>query len=197
MKVSKIGLSVFIFFIMSGCSALQTSNKYMSINKNLDSQQPGVGRAVIIFERENVRIGEFFSFGIWDVSERQNDPMLVGFLHPTMKVMYEVEPGEHYFMVEFMGRVEMLRAKMKGDSKYYVLMKADSGWKGGSCLLYPIKKGQNNPIEYSNFGVLTSSQWERDYIQDARNYMKEAYAKWDNKSEEDKAKLSLSPEDGR
>ena len=181
------------------CGALRTSNGYMSNTKDITVKRPENGRALIVFERENVRAGEWFTATIWEITQRQKDPKLVGCLHSTMKFMTEVDPGEHYFMAILEGKAELLKANIVGNKIYYVLMKM--GVESWSSVSYfsPIKKGQDNPIKLSNFSILNSNafKWEQENLQSAREHMQKVYDKWDKMSEKEKAKRSLNSEDGR
>jgi hypothetical protein len=193
-------LCLLVFCFITGCSAFQKSNKYMAVKEPTRIHTPDSGRALIIFERVNSRVGEFNSVTLWDITDRNADPINFAILHPTMKSGYIVDPGEHFFMTVIFGRHEILKANVSADKTYFVLLQPEVYfWKRASMKLIPIRKGSENPVTANNISEMlpAGANWAKGNIASATRHMNESYTMWDQMSDSDKSKYTLNANDGR
>jgi len=184
---------ILMLALITACGALKTSNEFMAINDPKAKYTPKIGKALIIFERENTRSGESNTVSLWDATSRQ-EPELIGLIQPTMKVAYQVQPGEHYFLSVFSGNRQLVKATMEADRTYYVFLKMDHRIK-----FQPIKKGQENPMTAIGISEMKSAgtNWAPENIKIATAHVQKAFTTWNTMSDIEKAKFTIIPEDGK
>ena len=83
----KQAVAILALFAFSACTSFKTSNSYMGV-KDSSPVLPSPNRALFIFERDNARVAEWSSLGVWEITDRT--PQLIGLLHGTMKAAWSV-----------------------------------------------------------------------------------------------------------
>lgn len=194
----KTSILVLALALMTSCTSFKTSNDYMSIQPG-GLSVPESGRALFIFERDNARVAEWWSLGVWEITDR--DPQLIGLLHGTMKAAWSVEPGAHDFMINVGGEAQILRTNVVADKTYFVELNHNQWASEGpsSYRFCPVRSGGKNPMTNEDIGTFNTSAAEEmeGRIESANKHIAAVYQLWDEYSPELKKRFTMLPEDGR
>ena len=135
---------------------------------------------------------------VWDVTDRMN-PELVGYLAPTMKAAYEMEPGKHAILLQLALTNNMMTVDAEADKTYFTKIGTNSFY---TALFFPIKVGDKNDITRNNVSVASDHlvAWgkNRGRIENSlQSRIDKGRRKMESMSEEDKRLRNMVAEDGR
>ncbi len=191
-------LLLLIAFQVSACTSFKTSNGYMRV-RDEGVAIPEPGHALFIFERDNARVAEFSALNLWEITG--DEPKLVGLLHGTMKAAWNVEPGEHDFIIALAGKTQILRTTVVENKTYFVALDQNQwGTYGPAVYTFrPVRAGEENPMDAKHIGTFNDNAkaWEQSSLTSAKQHKEKAYLQWETYSDEEKAFFTMLPEDGR
>lgn len=182
-----------------------SSNKLMQPAAQQQAPQVEAGKAMLVVMRPS-RAGGAIAASVYDITGDQT--VLIGVLGPHDKIAYQVEPGQHRFMV-VAENADFMDATLEAGKTYYAVLRARPGlWKARFSLLpiHATSTDQYN-LQSKDFSEWNAdSEWvERTDRADAwfaanrpsveekrRDYL----AKWDQMAPNDKAELTMSAADG-
>jgi hypothetical protein len=133
---------------------------------------------------------------------------LIGVLGPKDKIAYEVEPGQHRFMV-VAENADFMEATLDAGKTYYAVVRARPGlWKARFSLLpiHATSTDQYN-LQGSEFREWNAASewvqrteradaWYADNRASVEEKRRDYLVKWDRMAPNDKAELVLHAEDG-
>jgi len=184
--------------LVSACTSFKTSNDYMSVPDD-SAVRPEPGQALFIFERDNARVGEWSSLGVWEITGRE--PQLIGLLHGTMKAAWSVDPGDHDFMLNMGGAAQMLKTHVDAGKTYFVQLNNNMwGSEGPSSYRFcPVRAGTENPMTNTNIGRFNTSAEDESLgrLDSAAKHIENVYKIWDEYTAELKQRFTMNAEDGR
>jgi len=197
-NILKTAILILCAALASSCTSFKTSNDSMSI-RDESPVVPEPDRALFIFQRDNARVAEWWSVGIWEITDR--DPKLLGLLHGTMKVAVSVDPGDHDFMLNIGGAAQILRTNVIAGKTYFVELNNNNwGPEGPSSYRFcPVRAGSENPMTNTRIGTFNTSAAENSEgrLESANRHIVAVYKLWDEYSDELKQRFTMGPEDGR
>jgi len=187
-----------LFFV--GCA----SNP-MQVSKNQAVDAPSTDKAQLVFMRSSF-VGSAINSSIYDVSS--GEVKYLGIMANATKVVYEVEPGVHKFMV-VSEAADFLEANLEGGKTYYSMVTPRMGaWKARFSM-WPVRtdgSGEFNTTD-KNFAkwlkttkrvdmTPKAEQWyQKNKASVAKKY--QAYqAVWSKKTADALAEHTLNPDDG-
>lgn len=191
-------LASLVLFQLSACSPYRTSNRHMTIPEPKKEYYPSAGKALLIVERISEANLSLYNMVLWDVTVPLN-PVLIGYISPTMKVAYELEPGEHTVLMHQAAMTNILKLVVEADKTYFTMAGTDGGY---SIYPFPIKAGQKNDMTRNNISVATEALvvWGKDPVrinESVQTRIKKGTQKWMGMSDEEKQIYTIDPEDGR
>jgi len=201
----KIKIIVFLFasmllFQLTACAPrpYRTSNQHMTIPEPKKEYFPSKGKALLIVERVNETNLSLYNMVVWDVTEPLQ-ASLIGYLSPTMKAAYELEPGEHTILIHQAAMNNILKVNVAADKTYFTRAGTNGGY---SIYPYPIKAGQKNDMTRKNISVATEKlvAWGKDrkrIEESVQTRIEKGTGKWLEMSDEEKRNYSIVPFDGR
>ena len=183
--------------ILSGCAGKIKNMQAVPPERVVST--PADGKALIVFMRPS-GIGFAIQSSVFEVEE--NKPKLVGIVTAKSKVSYQVEPGEHLFMV--VGEsADFMSAELVADRTYYALVTPRLGvWKARFSLK-PVHAEELDSPKFNEWvsgckwveKTLDSDNWESSNMASIQSKHNEYYDKWMGKEPSERPKLL--PEDGR
>jgi len=190
---------------LAATPAHANSNKLMQPAVQQQAPQPESGKAMLVIMRPSYSGGAIAS-SVYDISGEQTK--LIGVLGPKDKIAYQVEPGQHRFMV-VAENADFMEATLDAGKTYYAVVRARPGvWKARFSLL-PIRttSGDQYNLQDPEFQKWnTASEWvERTERADAwfadhhasiEEKRSDYLLKWERMAPNDKAELVLHAEDG-
>lgn len=188
---------VVIILFLSGCAGKVKNMGLVPPDEIRTSPSPG--KSMIIFMRPST-----LGFGIQSsVFEVQNEEVqLAGIVAAKKKVVYELEPGEHLFMV--IGEsADFMYADLDPEKTYYALVTPRMGvWKARFSLK-PVHAEEFTSSQFEEWLqncewvkiIPESETWAASNMESIQSKRKEYYEKWMNKNENDRPRLL--PQDGR
>jgi len=158
---------------------------------------PSAGKALLIVERKHQNSLSAYDMVVWDVTERLN-PALIGYLAPSMKAAYELEPGKHTLLVQMAATNNAMKMTAEAGKTYYTKI----GVKGYGVYFFPIKSGQENDISRRNISVATDYlvDWgtDRERIENSLQVrIEKGLGKWSKMSDKEMAARNFDARDGR
>lgn len=117
-------LALLVLVLLSGCAG---SSAYMKdVPEETASFAPSAGKALVTFMRPS-GIGFAVQSTVFDVTAGKTE--FIGIVSAKTKIAYEVEPGDHHFMV--VGEsADFIGATVEADKHYYALVTPRMGvWK--------------------------------------------------------------------
>ena len=113
----KIGIIVFVLlsFNLAGCAGLGNMKEVAFQNK------PEEDKATVNFVRRSVFMGDGAKSEVWDGES------FVGTLGAGELLQYQVEPGEHLFMVELQNMWAVAQGNIEASKTYYLKLNL-TGW---------------------------------------------------------------------
>jgi len=133
---------------------------------------------------------------------RNSEPSIVGIVAAKTKVAYEVEPGEHLFMV--VGEsADFMSATLEADKTYYAMVTPRMGWWKARFSLKPVHAGELGSDQFKTWLdecqlVVPSKEtaaWAKENSDSVQQKYDKYYEAWLEKEAAERPKLS--PEDGQ
>jgi len=146
------------------------------------------GKAKIIFIRPSF-IASSIQSTIFEIKDKK--PSIVGILPARKRVVYEVEPGKHLFMV--IGEsADFMKADLLADKTYVVFITPRAGWIKARFSLEPIYKNTRRwekiPYDIRRYKLLEISpntlKWAKENSRSIQGKYRGYYDKWVQKDSE-------------
>ncbi len=188
--------TLIIAFVLSGCAG--TVKNMQPFEGDPATMVPESGKAMIVFMRPST-----MGFGVQSSVFRATEgtPDLVGIVAAKAKVAYQVDPGDHLFMV--IGEsADFMTAKVAAGKTYYARVTPRMGaWKARFSLK-PVARPDQNREELDEWlenckwveKIAASDTWAASNIENIQNKQTRYYKTWMEKDEADRPRLT--PEDG-
>jgi hypothetical protein len=191
------------------CAALAVLPAHANSNKLMQpaAQAPQLeaGKAMLVIMRPSYS-GGAIAASVYDITGDQIT--LIGVLGPKDKIAYEVEPGQHRFMV-VAENADFMEATLHAGKTYYAVGRARPGlWKARFSLLpiHATSTDQYN-LQGSEFREWNAASewvqrteradaWYADNRASVEEKRRDYLVKWDRMAPNDKAELVLHAEDG-
>jgi hypothetical protein len=183
--------------VLSGCAGKIKNMQAVPPERVVSG--PAEGKSLVIFMRPS-GIGFAIQSSVFEVEE--DKPKLVGIVTAKSKVSYQVEPGEHLFMV--VGEsADYMSAELAADKTYYALVTPRLGvWKARFSLK-PVHGEELNSSKFNGWvsgckwveKTLDSDNWANSHMASIQSKHSEYYGKWMAKEPSERPKLL--PGDGQ
>ena len=160
------------------------------------------GQAQVVFLRHSV-VGAKANTLIYETTSGQ--PKVVGIIPNNRKLVVNVPPGDHVFMIGNLPTCDFLRASVLADKRYYVVVV--SRWPDGFTLR-PVRNGEqqqggyifksgefSDQLKYTTLAGRAPDSYVKSEMKNAETYYPGKWQQWQSKSGEQKAMLTLKPED--
>ena len=198
--MKKIVVSVLIAFavmFLTGCAGSVKNMEVLAPSQVVTV--PEKDKAMVIFMRPS-SMGYAIQSSVF---EMQNlTPKLVGIVAAKKKVVYQVDAGEHLFMV--VGEsADFMSATLEANKTYYALVTPRMGMWKARFSLKPITKEQFGTTEFNEWfndcewvgKIQASENWMSENINDISAKYTAYYQDWMSKDVSDRPKLMA--QDGR
>lgn len=158
---------------------------------------PAEGKALLIVERTHELNLSAYNMIVWDVTDRL-DPVLIGYLAPTMKAAYDVDPGNHTLLLQLAATTNAMKMTVEAGKTYYTKV----GTKGYGAYFFPVKRGQENDMTRLNISEATEHliAWgtDRERIENSLQVrIEKGLGKWQKMSEKNMERRNIKADDGR
>ena len=180
----------------AGCksSAMEKASSAAMMTPTADS-------AVIVFLRPSTFGGAYQSV-VYDVTTSENE--LVGIVSSGAKIGYRATPGEHTFMV-VSEAADFLKANVEANKTYHVLVSPRMGAWRARFSLKPVRAADLSSKQFQSWDRSTkpyentekSRTWAANNASSVQAKRAEYQLRWDEKSPEQKAEVTLLPSDGQ
>lgn len=183
--------------LLSGCAG--TVKNMRTVSPDNIAATPEKGKSMVVFMRPS-GIGFAIQSSVYEV--KNDTPSLVGIVAAKKKVSYQLEPGQHLFMV-VAESADFMSAELEADKTYYVLVTPRVGvWKARFSLK-PIHADKLNTPQLSEWlegcewveKSPASDAWESANIASIQSKLNKYYTKWMSKDVSERPKLL--PQDGK
>ena len=189
--------SLLLALLLSACAGTVKHMQTVPLDKVVTA--PGRGNSMIVFLRPS-GIGYAVQSSVFEIVE--DTPTLIGIVAAKKKVSYQLEPGEHLFMI-IGENADFMLAKLVANRTYYAIVTPRMGWWKARFSLKPIHADKLNSSQLGEW--LTNCEWvEKTSASDlwASNNMpsikskyQDYYSDWISKSWSDRPKLHI--QDGK
>ena len=198
---SNKGISLYIIamvlgLFLSGCA---TTDKMQTVPPERVVLAPEKGKSMVVFMRPS-DFGGAVQSSVFEIKDET--PELIGIVSANTKVSYQVEPGDHLFMV--IGEsADFMSAELLADKTYYALVTPRMGvWKARFSLK-PMHAADLGSEEFDDWfeqcslmeNTPASTGWARENANSIYSKYTEYYADWMEKEEAERPKLL--PQDGK
>lgn len=169
------------------------------------SPVPAEGKALVVFVRSSF-VGNNISASVYEAPD--GETKFIGIVQNKQKVAYQAEPGVHRFMV-IAENADFVDATLEAGKTYYILVSPRMGaWKARFSLLpiHPDAKAEYNTqsadfkkwMEKTNYVEATESnvRWYEKNKASIEEKKADYLKKWTVMLPQDKAVLTIRPEDG-
>jgi len=161
--------------------------------------------STIVFMRSSF-VGSMIKASIYDISD--NETKFIGILKNNNKIEYKTNAGKHKFMV-VSEAADFMEAQVEDGKTYYSIITPRTGaWKARFSMI-PVKKDGSTKFSIDNkkFNKIMkkvktakvdekSLMWYQKHKDDIEKKRTKYWKSWQEKSAEDIAMRTLSPEDG-
>lgn len=183
--------------LLFGCAGTVKHMQTVPLNKIVSA--PDQGRSMLVFLRPS-GMGYAIQSSVFEIVD--DKPSLVGILAAKKKVSFQVEPGEHLFMV-IGENADFMTAKLEENKTYYAIVVPKMGWWKARFSLRPIHVDQLNSSNLRSWlkgcewveKSSTSQLWANNNMPSIKSKFHIYYSDWMSKSWSDKPKLLL--QDGK
>ncbi len=197
MKKIIYGLVVLVLALgLGGCAGKVKRMDVAPAGKSIEAPQSG--KSKVVFMRPS-GMGYAVQSSVFEI--KNNEPSMVGIVAAKTKVAYELEPGEHLFMV--VGEsADFMSATLEADKIYYALVTPRMGWWKARFSLKPVHKGEWDSDEFKSWlddcQLVELSKETEAWAKENRASIQSKYDKYYNAwmKKEASEKPTLSPEDG-
>jgi uncharacterized protein YaiE (UPF0345 family) len=187
---------VLLFLSLAGCASSR-------MKPVAEAQAPYVltaGESQVIFMRPSY-FGGAIQSSVFDVTDEKNE--LIGIVSAGTKVRYGTQPGEHLFMV-IGENADFMRAFLEPNKTYYARVTVRMGFMKARFSLNPVHKDELDGQSFKNDENGThfventeqSRQWAIDNWDSISTKKAEYQHKWAAKTPAEKAKYTLTVDDG-
>ena len=188
---------LFVVGLLAGCTGPQ--KKMEVVTPDRIPARPESGKAMVVFMRPS-SMGYGFQSSVFEV--RGNQPVLAGILAQKEKMAYQLDPGEHLFMV-IAESADFMSAELEAGRVYHALVTPRMGAWRARFSLRPIHAPMLDSREFEAWDsacqwvvkLPESDQWARDNMPSIRSKQTRYYQKWMTKPESQRPRLLK--EDGR
>jgi hypothetical protein len=162
------------------------------------------GQAQIVFLRHSI-VGARENTLIYDTTSGQ--PKVIGIIPNHRKLVVSLPPGDHVFMIGNLPMCDFLQASVLPDKRYHVVVVAR--WPEGFTLRPVRHQADGQPAQYlysseefQNMLKLTTragrapESFVKSELENAETHYAPKWQQWQTKTPEQKAVLTLRPEDG-
>lgn len=160
------------------------------------------GQAQIVFLRHSV-VGAKANTLIYETTSGQ--PRLVGIIPNNRKLVVNVSAGDHVFMIGNLPTCDFLQASLSADKRYYAVVV--SRWPDGFTLR-PVRHGEQQQggyvfkseefqdlLRFTTLAGRAPDSYVKSELKNAETYYPGKWEQWQSKTGEQKAVLTLKPED--
>ncbi|HVS27869.1 MAG TPA: hypothetical protein VHE58_11360 [Burkholderiales bacterium] len=189
MQRNTLGSSVYVFaalaLLVSGCAG--TVKNMREVPAESVTIAPEAGKAMVVFMRPS-GLGFAIQSSVFEI--KNNNPALVGIVAAKTKVAYQLDPGEHLFMV--VGEsADFMSANVLPNKTYHALVTPRIGvWKARFSLK-PVHKQELNTSEFKGWldeckwaeKTTASDSWALGNMDSIQAKQTEYYSKWTAKPE--------------
>jgi len=189
-------LSFACVLLLSGCAGTVKNMSTVPVSEVATS--PADGKSMIVFMRPS-SLGFAIQSSVFEIAEENLS--LAGIVAAKTKVSYELEPGEHLFMV--VGEsADFMSAELEPNKIYYALVAPRMGvWKARFSLK-PIHSADLSSAQFSEWfqgcewvqKSPASEDWMRSNLSSIQSKREKYYSNWMEKDLADRPKLL--PQDG-
>ena len=188
---------LFVVLVLAGCTGPQ--KKMEVVTPDRVTSRPESGKAVVVFLRPS-SMGYGYQSSIFEVKGDQ--PALAGILAQKEKLAYQLDPGEHLFMV--IGEAaDFMSADLEAGKTYYALVTPRMGAWRTRFSLKPMHADMIGSPEFNKWAKVCNwvvklpeaDQWARANMASIRSKQARYYQKWMTKHESQRPRLLK--EDGR
>ncbi len=193
-------ISLMILALLTGCAA-----NPMALSGQQTIQPPAQEETQVVFMRSSF-VGSAIAASLYEVTD--DKITFIGIIKNGTKVSYTTSPGHHVFMV-VSEAADFMEADLSAGKNYYSITTPRMGaWKARFSL-WPIKNDPDTKfsLQKSSFEGwvadtkrVENSEKSISWYQKNKDSVQKKYEKywpvWQEKSEADLAKRTLSPEDG-
>jgi len=187
---------LFLALFLSGCAG--TVKNMQTVSPEKFDSTPDEGKSMVIFMRPST-LGYAIQSSVFEIIDDQ--PSLVGIVAAKTQVSYELEPGQHLFMV--VGEsADFMYADLAANKTYYALVTPRMGaWKARFSLK-PIHADELGSHQFSEWAEecesveksADSDAWASEHRASIQAKRAKYYAKWMEKDLPERPKLL--PQDG-
>jgi hypothetical protein len=196
-RISLYFAMTLLALLLSGCAGTVKNMRPVPPDKVIAS--PEEGKAMVVFMRPS-SLGAAIQSSVFEV--RGDNLTLVGIVAAKKKVAYQLEAGNHLFMV--VGEsADYMSAELEPNKAYYALVAPRMGvWKARFSLK-PVSSEQLNSSQFSEWyedcewveNTPDSYNWASSNMTSIQAKHKKYYPKWMEKDLADRPKLLL--QDGK
>jgi len=188
---------LFIVVVLAGCAG--SVKRMEAVTPDRVPSRPENGKSMVVFMRPS-GLGFGIQSSVFEV--RENHSVLAGIVAAKKKVAYQLDPGEHIFMV--IGEsADFMYADLEADKTYHALVTPRMGvWKARFSLR-PVHADMFATDQFDEWEKACewvmktpeSDQWARDNMESILAKQKKYYEKWVSKDASERPRLLK--EDGR
>jgi hypothetical protein len=189
--------ALLVAIMLSGCAGAVKNMRVVPPDQAVTS--PAQDKAMVVFMRP-ATLGYAIQSSVFEV--KQDEPMLVGIVAAKKKVAYQVDPGEHLFMV--VGEsADFMSAQLDENKTYYALVTPRMGMWKARFSLKPVNAAELQSPDFNKWydacewveKIPAADTWATDNMPSIKSKQDAYYTKWMNK--DSAAKPMLNAEDGR
>ncbi|MBX2869891.1 MAG: hypothetical protein KTR18_14525 [Acidiferrobacterales bacterium] len=184
-------ITLFIIVMLTGCAGTVVNMQELPEGEVPRGANPG--QAQIVFMRPS-NLGFAIQSSVFEIIN--DEPQLIGIVAAKKKVSYQVDPGEHLFMV--IGEsADFMSANIAADKTYHALVTPRIGaWKARFSLR-PVSSEDRGSGKFNEWNTATnwvaksatSDSWAEKNIASIRKKQEKYFKKWMNKGRENQPRL--------
>ncbi len=199
LKKYTVLLLVLFGLLMSLAGCAGKTKHMIAMPSDQIKTSPAAGKSMIIFMRPST-VGFAIQSSVFEVKDEE--VFLAGIVAAKKKVAYELEPGEHLFMV--VGEsADFMSANLEADKTYYALVTPRIGMWKARFSLRPVNSAELSSSEFTEWikeceWVMKSSEseeWASSNMESIQEKRRSYYEKWKDKGSHERP--ALIPQDGR
>ena len=196
-RISVFVLFLFLTILLTGCAGTVKNMREVSPENIVDT--PERGKSLIVFMRPST-LGFAIQSSVFEVKD--NNVKLAGIVAAKKKVVYQVDPGKHLFMV--VGEsADFMSTELEENKTYYALVTPRMGLWKARFSLKPIHSDElktsqlTDWIESCEWVEIApeSENWARENMSSIQSKRTKYYQDWMEKDASERPKLL--PQDGK
>ena len=186
-------LLLFFTLLLSGCAGAVKNMRSVPLDQIVSG--PADGQSMIVFMRPS-GMGYGIQSSVFEVDDAK--PKLAGIVAAKKKVAYQLEPGDHIFMV--VGEsADFMSAELEANKTYYALVTPRMGMWKARFSLRPVHSDELSSNQFNDWlkGSLwvekspDSDKWASENMTDIQNKYNKYYPAWMKKPASERPKLML------